>query len=197
MILMPVSLSIDHPMPVVITSVFGFSYGTVAVQTQQTLLEAPVAFGCIRAVGDYHHLLDQSALALLPKNCVVQAFSAATGYGDFKELPIVEIMLGATGGTVSEYWIRQGWAVPDEAIYSTSLRSEQYIAALKAARSLRSGIWGEAHVTGSAMLSPELDRLTAPAVGHSKFISHAALTAVLIIAVILGWRQRYWRERIP
>ena len=191
----PLPLSIDHPTPVRLQAVFGSGYGTIAVLRDGQRVEAPVAYGAIVPIPDYQVLLERAAAQYLPVGGVVQVQASATGQGAFDELPVIEVFIAADR-TFGEFAVAEGWALPAAALLAGHARRQQYVQALSAARSHRAGIWHEA-TAGELGLSDDLDRLTAPAqAGRPDWVSHLALAAVLVVLLLLGWRERYWRARV-
>ncbi len=192
---MPLPLSVDHPTPVQLQTVFGAAYGTIAVVSGGHRLEAPVAYGAIVPIPDYQVLIDRAAATWMPVGGVVQAQATATGLGAFAELPVIEVFVAADR-TFSELAVAEGWALPDETLLAAHVRRQQYVQALGEARSHHAGIWHEA-TAADLGLSAELDRLTAPAgAARPEWASHLAIVAVLAVLLLLGWRERYWRSRL-
>jgi hypothetical protein len=58
-------------------------------------------------------------------------------------------------------------------------------------------VWAEQGVTAQSLgLSPALDHRTAPAVPATQALSHLALAAVILAALVLGMRERFWRAQL-
>ena len=182
---MPLKVYANGENSVIVDYNAGSGYVIIGGNNDGVASYAPAKIGGISYINDYRYQANVIIDDVLTNGRIIKVIPTFAYQDIFSKIPLLEV--NYKDGTLSEYLIRNGLAVPNNDIINKLPRKEFMINALREARLKKNGYWSEytAESKVSTILSKDLDLITKPVIKEDSLSSAGIIVLFICILSIL------------
>jgi hypothetical protein len=176
---------------------FGTGYAIIShCLDDGSWVSAPVVLGAFLPYDGYRYDIEHYLDRTLQEGEYIQVVNSGVAIGYNSELAVVEVSAG-DGATLTEAFIRRGWAIPAEEVLAYHRRRQHLIEACRDARQNGAGMWRDdawLAIHEEVLSDNLLARIGPQAHLETRSFTTVSVVVAIVVLMLVGIRLWYYSQ---